>query len=117
MIREEIPAPASARTGPATRGADPRADVLLDPDIVPAAPAPSAPRRSGSDRRVLLTGATGFLGAFLLRELLDRTDDDVWCLVRADTPSTRDTASRRRCGATCCGTPTRPPGSSRSRAT
>lgn len=86
MIREDIPAPAPARTGPATRGADPRTDALLDPDIVLASSAPSAPRRSGSDRRVLLTGATGFLGAFLLRELLDRTDDDVWCLVRADTP-------------------------------
>ncbi|MCY1059909.1 non-ribosomal peptide synthetase [Nannocystis sp. SCPEA4] len=33
--------------------------------------------------RVLLTGATGFLGAFLLRELLTRTRADVVCLVRA----------------------------------
>ncbi|WP_439680657.1 thioester reductase domain-containing protein [Embleya sp. MST-111070] len=76
--------PDLARTGPAARGADPRADALLAPDIVPTAP--FAPRRPTCDRRVLLTGGTGFLGAFLLRELLDRTDDDVWCLVRADGP-------------------------------
>ncbi|WP_160159826.1 amino acid adenylation domain-containing protein [Streptomyces sp. WAC05374] len=34
-------------------------------------------------RRVFLTGATGFVGAYLLRELLDRTDADVHALVRA----------------------------------
>ncbi|ATL66118.1 non-ribosomal peptide synthetase [Nocardia terpenica] len=34
---------------------------------------------------VLLTGATGFVGAFLLRELLARTDLRVHCLVRADS--------------------------------
>ncbi|WTW99361.1 thioester reductase domain-containing protein [Streptomycetaceae bacterium NBC_01309] len=58
-------------------------DLVLAPDITPVA---GNRRRSAPDRRVLLTGATGFLGAFLLRELLDRTPDDVWCLVRADTP-------------------------------
>jgi thioester reductase-like protein len=35
---------------------------------------------------VLLTGATGFLGAYLLRELLRRTSADVYCLVRAPNP-------------------------------
>ncbi|MCB5168441.1 thioester reductase domain-containing protein [Streptomyces bambusae] len=34
---------------------------------------------------MFLTGATGFVGAFLLRELLARTDAEVHCLVRADT--------------------------------
>ncbi|MEU8926002.1 thioester reductase domain-containing protein [Kitasatospora sp. NPDC048545] len=33
---------------------------------------------------VLLTGATGFLGAFLLHQLLDTTEHRVYCLVRAD---------------------------------
>lgn len=31
---------------------------------------------------VLLTGATGFIGRFLLRELLDTTDKVIYCLVR-----------------------------------
>lgn len=34
--------------------------------------------------RVLLTGATGFFGAFLLRELLRQSDTQINCLVRAE---------------------------------
>jgi len=33
-----------------------------------------------------LTGATGFLGAFLLKELLEKTDAKLYCLVRAADP-------------------------------
>ncbi|GAA6615351.1 amino acid adenylation domain-containing protein [Scytonema sp. NUACC26] len=33
--------------------------------------------------RIFLTGATGFLGAFLLYELLEQTNADIYCLVRA----------------------------------
>jgi thioester reductase-like protein len=36
-------------------------------------------------RHIFLTGATGFLGAFVLHEVLDRTRADVHCLVRAAT--------------------------------
>lgn len=36
---------------------------------------------------VLLTGATGFLGAFLLSELLRQTPAKISCLVRAKTPA------------------------------
>jgi amino acid adenylation domain-containing protein/thioester reductase-like protein len=50
-----------------------------------AAPDPQRPRE------VLLTGATGFLGAHLLSELLAATPARVWCLVRA-----RDAAHARR---------------------
>ncbi|MEU7218985.1 non-ribosomal peptide synthetase [Nocardia iowensis] len=57
------------------------ADAVLGPEISTAGRAPS---RQGPARDVLLTGATGFVGAYLLRELLDRTDALVWCLVRAD---------------------------------
>jgi thioester reductase-like protein len=32
---------------------------------------------------VFLTGATGFLGAFLLQELLQQTQADIYCLIRA----------------------------------
>ncbi len=34
---------------------------------------------------IFLTGATGFLGAFLLKDLLDLTDSRIHCLVRAST--------------------------------
>lgn len=79
-----------------TRGADasaprPHANVVslrdeaqLDPQLVFAQRtelvASAAPPRS-----VLLTGATGFLGAFVLAELLEQTTATIRCLVRADT--------------------------------
>ena len=34
---------------------------------------------------IFLTGATGFLGSFLLAELLQQTEADIYCLVRADS--------------------------------
>ncbi|GAA2501656.1 amino acid adenylation domain-containing protein [Streptomyces gobitricini] len=52
----------------------------LAPDI---APAPEVVRVADDPRHILLTGATGFLGAFLLRDLLERTGAVVHCLVRA----------------------------------
>ena len=93
-----------------------RNDGVLPPDIRPeAAPAqsrerlPPGPCRSGrrpgaasapSRERVLLTGATGFLGAHLLRTLLTETGAEVLCLVRTgDADAVRvddaDVASRR----------------------
>jgi thioester reductase-like protein len=36
----------------------------------------------GSPKAILLTGASGFLGAYVLHELLKRTSADVFCLVR-----------------------------------
>jgi thioester reductase-like protein len=56
------------------------ADARLDPAIQPAE-VPEAPCTGAGD--LFLTGATGYLGAFLLRELLDRTEARVRCLVRA----------------------------------
>ncbi|HEY2694446.1 MAG TPA: amino acid adenylation domain-containing protein [Pseudonocardiaceae bacterium] len=48
------------------------------------------PARSGL-RDVLLTGATGFVGAQLLHDLITRTDATVHCLVRArDTQAARE---------------------------
>ncbi|MYW04960.1 non-ribosomal peptide synthetase [Streptomyces sp. SID3343] len=66
--------------------ADLAADAVLDPGITVAPRRPErapAPNRTGREN-ILLTGATGFLGSFLLRELLDRTDADIHCPVRAD---------------------------------
>jgi amino acid adenylation domain-containing protein/thioester reductase-like protein len=56
------------------------ADAELDPSIVPAEP--------GIDRlqipqHIFLTGATGFLGAFLLDELLRSTNAKIYCLIRS----------------------------------
>ncbi len=56
-----------------------RGDAVLPPDIVPAR---ERGPRTRDARHVLLTGATGFLGAHLLRTLLDETEATVHCLVR-----------------------------------
>lgn len=56
------------------------ADSVLEPDIVPESDAP--PIVLCDARDVFLTGATGFLGAFLLDSLLSRTKARVHCLVR-----------------------------------
>ncbi|WP_051969813.1 amino acid adenylation domain-containing protein [Kitasatospora azatica] len=56
------------------------------PTVTSAQPHP----RWRAPRHVLLTGATGFLGAYLLRELLDRTEAQIHTLVRAE-----DTAHAR----------------------
>ncbi|MFE6869221.1 amino acid adenylation domain-containing protein [Kitasatospora sp. NPDC057692] len=76
-IRPPAPAEAAASAG----------DLTLPADIRPAGTPPSGP-----PRHLLLTGATGFIGAQLLHDLLERTDAAVHCLVRADTP---DEARRR----------------------
>ncbi|KWO66295.1 thioester reductase domain-containing protein [Burkholderia ubonensis] len=52
--------------------------AVLPDDLAPlGAPVADTPRG------LLLTGATGFVGRHLLRELLDRTDATIYCLVRA----------------------------------
>lgn len=56
-----------------------RKDTALAADIRPASPASGA----AAFEHVLLTGATGFLGVFLLKELLARTRATVYCHVRA----------------------------------
>ncbi|TQE38786.1 amino acid adenylation domain-containing protein [Streptomyces ipomoeae] len=61
------------------------AEISLDPSIT------AQGGYDGSDfaapDAVLLTGATGFVGSFILREVLERTSADVYCLVRAGTPA------------------------------
>jgi thioester reductase-like protein len=57
-----------------------QAEAVLDGNILP-----------GSDytfiaqpQSVFVTGGTGFLGAFIIKELLEATASDIYCLVRAD---------------------------------
>ncbi|MER6912070.1 thioester reductase domain-containing protein [Streptomyces sp. NPDC000594] len=72
--------PAPAAGAAADRAADLTADARLDPAITPAPVVLPVVTDPGE---VLLTGATGFLGTFLLSELLRTTDATVHCLVRA----------------------------------
>ncbi|HEY1376544.1 MAG TPA: thioester reductase domain-containing protein, partial [Gemmataceae bacterium] len=63
-----------------THPVDWSAETALDPAITAAG---LPPVRDGEPQTVLLTGATGFLGAFLLDELLRQTQATVICLTRA----------------------------------
>jgi thioester reductase-like protein len=56
------------------------ADSILPDDVRPD----RAATNSTAVQSILLTGATGFLGAYLLRSLLRSTRARVWCLVRPD---------------------------------
>jgi len=62
-------------------------DLTLDKfiDVEVLATASTLPQPSGPVQNVLLTGATGFLGRYLLLDLLSRLDNEatVTCLVRA----------------------------------
>lgn len=68
---------------------DVSADAILDPLIKPqnpvtatAKPTPKPPRDS---EYIFLTGVTGFVGSFLLLEVLESTDATAICLVRCQT--------------------------------
>jgi thioester reductase-like protein len=65
-----------------------RADSTLDADIKP--PAGTKMRALKNADTVLLTGATGFLGAFLLHDLLESTSAQIICLIRFTEPSEDD---------------------------
>jgi len=59
---------------------DLKAETALDQAIYPQTVGKFIPE----PKAILLTGATGFLGAFLLAELLQQTTADIYCLVRSD---------------------------------
>jgi len=61
------------------------AEAVLEPTIRPDGVTTYSPVPGN---KILLTGATGFLGAFLLYELLQQTTADIYCLVREKKPST-----------------------------
>ena len=83
-------------------GPDWTAELRLDPAILPAHTI-AAPG-GGSGRHVLLTGATGFVGAYLARELLERDNvARLHCLVRARDERDGLAASAPTSRATGCG--------------
>ena len=61
-------------------------DSILDPEISPRAKARTT--RLSDASSVLITGTTGFLGSFLLDQLLRTTGQDTrfYCLVRDRDP-------------------------------
>jgi amino acid adenylation domain-containing protein/thioester reductase-like protein len=61
---------------------DLRSEAVLEPGIAPEDAGSGGAPALRDARRVFLTGATGFLGAFLLDALLSRTEAEVHCLVR-----------------------------------
>ncbi|MFK4099059.1 amino acid adenylation domain-containing protein [Streptomyces sp. NPDC019531] len=116
----EAPTPAGlahhlAEGGPQTESWVPDSEAELSPALrftsgtSPAGPS-DAPQ-AGGPREILLTGATGFVGAFLLAELLHRTPARVHCLVRARTDAEaveRLTGAMRRYGIDLTPTPDDP---------
>lgn len=66
------------------------ADSTLDEDIKPSAD--TAIKSVSEADTVLLTGVTGFLGAFLLHDLLENTSAKIICLVRFNEPEEDDQA-------------------------
>lgn len=59
---------------------DLKAEAVLDPTIHPNE---LTYKPDNPPTAILLTGATGFLGAFLLYELLQQTQANIYCLIRA----------------------------------
>ncbi len=56
-------------------------EVVLPSDIHPI---PYVQKKGFAPDKIFLTGATGFLGAYLLKDLLEETNAEIFCLVRAD---------------------------------
>lgn len=68
---------------------NPDTEAILDSTIYPA----TLPIKHGNKpNSILLTGATGFLGAFLLADLLQQTEANIYCLVRS--PNAEDGRKR-----------------------
>ncbi len=75
--------------GPGVDSSLEQVDILAARSVLPADIQPQQPGGSGLGGHVLLTGATGFVGAYLLRELLESDHArTVSCLVRGGDEAT-----------------------------
>jgi polyketide synthase PksN len=88
----EHPTPAALAAWLSRSSETDRVDLAAEA-VLPAGIAPSAALRE--PMHVVLTGATGFVGAFLLRELIAATGATVHCLVRATDHPTAAKRVRR----------------------
>ena len=61
-----------------------QAEAVLKTEIQPQ---PFDPLKLSEPQTIFLTGATGFIGAFLLHELIQQTSATIYCLVRVQHPS------------------------------
>lgn len=71
------------KSGDAEQNIDLSKEVILDEDIINSINKLKNSYSASGNGAILLTGATGFLGIFLLNSLLENTDSDIYCLVRA----------------------------------
>ncbi|MGV9570665.1 thioester reductase domain-containing protein [Streptomyces nigra] len=78
------PAPTTLPSTPTDSAARPEdlAQILADLSLADRLPFVASPEPA-PPRRVLLTGATGFLGSHMLLDLLRHSDAHVYCLIRA----------------------------------
>ncbi len=60
-----------------------KAEVILNSSLFPQG---NFEGKIANPQHIFLTGSTGFLGAFLLNELLHKTSAKIYCLVRAQNP-------------------------------
>ncbi|MFC4914112.1 thioester reductase domain-containing protein [Actinomadura gamaensis] len=80
---ERLDAARDGRVEPDRAPVDLHAEARLDPSLHFGEPPPAG---TTDPQAVLLTGATGFLGAFLTRRFLDDTTARLYCPVRATDP-------------------------------
>jgi thioester reductase-like protein len=80
LLRMKASGPAGFRDQLGMNITDLQGEVVLDstiqPEVVPLEP-------MTEPAHIFLTGATGFLGSFILYELLQQTKADIYCLVRS----------------------------------
>ncbi|MBW4553454.1 MAG: thioester reductase domain-containing protein [Aphanocapsa sp. GSE-SYN-MK-11-07L] len=81
--KNTIFSPPLVETGAAELVTDLNSELVLDSTILSEYPLESKVSEPAS---IFLTGATGFLGAFLLQELLLKTKANIFCLVRSPNP-------------------------------